>query len=541
MIRGEHIMNLVSVSQMIDLEKEAHQTGFGYDQMMMNAGSALAEEIQKRYASEKPKQILGLIGSGNNGGDTLIAISKLIEKGWAAAAYLVTEREPNDALVSSLVEIKCNIIKKEEDISFEKLRKLIEWTDLILDGILGTGIKLPLRESITKVLQVISGMEDLPEIIAVDCPSGVDCDTGEAAETTLHASLTVCMSAVKQGLLKFPAFNYVGEITTVDIGLPENLSGYSKLNSVVVDQKMVNKMLPRRPLDAHKGTFGTCMIVGGSINYCGAVILSARSAYRIGTGLVRAAIPGSIYDAIAGQVPECTWVVLPDSMGVINSSASAILQENLERVDAMLIGPGIGQDKETLDFLKDVLRFKERSSVKSMLGFSHEPQKKETTQLFTQPALVFDADALKLISHIEKWYQLPEKTAVLTPHPGEMAFLTGLTIEEIQKDREAVAREFAQKWGHVVVLKGAVTIVAAPDGQIFYIPIATAALASAGTGDVLAGMITGLLAQGATATDASVAGAWLHAQAGVAAEKRFGQNFSITAGDVIKHIPMVLK
>lgn len=534
-------MNLVSVLQMINLEKEANDSGLGYDQMMLNAGFALADVIHQRYGNVKPKHILGLIGSGNNGGDALIALSKLIEMGWIATAYLVKDRNQKDPMIANLIDLKCDVVKIEEDTSFKKLRKIIEDCDLILDGILGTGIKLPLRKSITEMLLMISDIEELPEIVAVDCPSGVDCETGETAEDTLHASLTVCMAAVKKGLLKFPAFNYVGKITAVDIGLPGNLSGFSNLHSTVVDQKMIRKMLPSRPLDAHKGTFGTCMIVGGSINYCGAVILSARAAYKIGAGLVRAAIPGSIYDAIAGQVPECTWVVLSDTMGVINGSASAILQKNLERVDAMLIGPGIGQDKETLDFLKDLMQFKERISGKSKIGFSDEPQKKETSQPFSQPSIVFDADALKLLSHIEKWYQLPEKTAVLTPHPGEMAVLTGMTVEEIQKDREGAAKKFAQKWGHVIVLKGAVTIVAAPDGHTFFIPIATPALATAGTGDVLAGMITGLLAQGVSAIDAAVTGAWLHAQAGVSAEAQFGQNISITAGDVINHIPIALK
>ncbi|MDO9546172.1 MAG: NAD(P)H-hydrate dehydratase [Pelolinea sp.] len=534
-------MNLVSVSQMLDLEKEANDSGLGYDQMMLNAGSALADVIHERYGSGQQKHILGLIGSGNNGGDTLIALSKLIEKGWLAAAYLVNERKQKDALITKLIEMNCDVVPIKEDPSFERLRKLIDHTDLILDGILGTGIKLPLRKSISEVLQVFAGMENMPDIVAVDCPSGVDCDTGEAAEDTLSADLTVCMANVKKGLLKFPAFEYVGEIACVDIGLPENLSGYANMHSSVVDQMMVRKMLPSRPLNAHKGTFGTCMIVGGSINYCGAVILSARSAYRVGAGLVQAAIPGCIYDAIAGQVPECTWVVLPHSMGVIGSSASATLQENLERVDAMLVGPGMGQEKETLDFIKELLRFKETGSGKLTLGFSQHPRMEKTTHLFTQPSLVFDADALKLISHIEKWYQLPEKIAVLTPHPGEMAILTGMTVEEIQKDRESIAREFAQKWGHVVVLKGAVTIVAAPDGHSFFIPIATPALASAGTGDVLAGMITGLLAQNISAIDAAVAGAWLHAQAGLAAEKSNGQNVSVTAGDVINQIPFVLK
>ena len=535
------MMDLVTVSQMITLEREANERGLGYDQMMMNAGSALAEVIQERYGHTQSRNILGLIGSGNNGGDTLIALSELIEKGWQVAAYLVKSRKKSDPLVLSIIKNNGQVISIDKDASFDELRKLIKKSDIVLDGILGTGFELPLRKAISAPLQVFSEFDILPEIVAVDCPSGVDCDTGKAAEETLHANLTVCMAAIKKGLLKFPAFEYVGEIVVVDIGLPKDLLELKNIHTSVVDKDMVRTILPARPLDAHKGTFGTCMIVGGSINYCGAVLLSAESAYRIGAGLVRTAIPGALYDAIAGQLPECTWIVLPHSMGVINSTASAVIQENLDRVGAMLIGPGVGQEKETLDFLKDLLKFEEIHTRKSEIGFSSQSKIVEQSKRLNQPTLVFDADALKLLSNIENWYQLLKQMAVLTPHPGEMAVLTGLTIDEVQKDREGVVNNFAAKWGHVVVLKGAVTIIASPDGKTAFIPIATPALASAGTGDVLSGMITGLIAQGMEAFDAAVAGAWLHARAGVAAAIKQGQTISVTASDVIGQIPVVLK
>lgn len=535
------MMDLVTVSQMIILEKEANERGLGYDQMMMNAGSALAEVIQGRYGHGQSRNILGLIGSGNNGGDTLIALSKLIEKGWQAAAYLVKRRKKNDPLVLSIIKNDGQVISIDEDASFDGLRELIKKSDIILDGILGTGFKLPLRKVISVPLQVFSEFDILPEIVAVDCPSGVDCDTGKTAEETLHANLTVCMAAIKKGLLKFPAFEYVGEITVLDIGLPKNLPELMNIQAFIVDQDRVRKMLPTRPMDAHKGTFGTCMIVGGSTNYCGAVLLSAESAYRIGAGLVRAAIPGVIYDAIAGQIPECTWIVLPHSMGAISSSASAVIQENLDRVGVMLIGPGIGQEKETQDFLEDLLQFRKVHIRKAVIGFSSQLRKIEKIKRFNQPILVFDADALKLLPNIKNWYQVLKQMAVLTPHPGEMAVLTGLTVNEIQKDREGVAKIFAAQWGHVVVLKGAVTIIASPNGMTAFIPIATPALASAGTGDVLSGMITGLIAQGMKVFDAAVAGAWLHAQAGVTAAMKQGQTISITASDVIDQIPLVLK
>ena len=534
-------MELVTVSQMITLEKEANERGLGYDQMMKNAGSALAKVIQERYGHTQSRNILGLIGSGNNGGDTLIALSELIEKGWQVAAYLVKSRKKNDPLVVSIIKNNGQVFSIDDDASFAELRELINKSDIVLDGVLGTGFALPLRKEISAPLQVFSEFDSLPIIVAVDCPSGADCDTGKTAEGTLHANLTICMAAIKKGLLKFPAFEYVGEIIVVDIGLPKNLLEFKNIITSVVDQDMVRTMLPARPLDAHKGTFGTCMIVGGSTNYCGAVLLSAESAYRIGAGLVRAAIPGAIYDAIAGQLSECTWIVLPHSMGVIKSTASAVIQENLDRVGVMLIGPGVGQEKETLDFLIDLLQFEQAHTGKAAIGFSNQLKIAKKTERYDQPTLVFDADALKLLHNIKNWYQMLTQTAVLTPHPGEMAVLTGLTIDEVQKDREGVVNYFAAKWGHVVVLKGAVTIIASPDERTAFIPIATPALASAGTGDVLSGMITGLIAQGMKAFDAAVAGAWLHARAGVAAAIKHGQPGSVTASDVIGQIPYVLK
>jgi NAD(P)H-hydrate epimerase len=187
------------------------------------------------------------------------------------------------------------------------------------------------------------------------------------------------------------------------------------------------------------------------------------------------------------------------------------------------------------------MQFDQAHTGKAAIGFSNQSKIVKKTKRYEQPTLVFDADALKLLPNIKNWYQTLKQTAVLTPHPGEMAVLTGLTIDEVQKDREGVVNNFAAKWGHVVVLKGAVTIIASPDGRTAFIPIATPALASAGTGDVLSGMITGLIAQGMKAFDAAVAGAWLHARAGVAAAIKQGQTGSVTASDVIGQIPYVLK
>ena len=171
-------------------------------------------------------------------------------------------------------------------------------------------------------------------IVAVDCPSGIDCDSGDAAKECLKADLTVCMAAVKQGLLKYPAHRLVGELAVVDIGLPGSLRAWKGIKGEVMTARKAAALLPLRAEDAHKGTFGTCMIAAGSVNYCGAPLLASEAAYRVGAGLVRTAIPGAIYDAIAGCLPETTWLVLPYTDGVINAEGARVLRRNLERVNS---------------------------------------------------------------------------------------------------------------------------------------------------------------------------------------------------------------
>jgi len=382
-------------------------------------------------------------------------------------------------------------------------------------------------------------MEDPPHVVAVDCPSGVDSDTGEAAPECIPAELTVTMAAIKRGLLQFPAYNLIGSLRLVGIGLPKGIKAYDSVQREVASPEWVRDVLPPRPLDAHKGTFGTALIVAGSVNYTGAAALAGEAAYRIGAGLVTLGVPGSLHSALAGQLPEVTWLLLPHEMGVIQSNAAKIVKENLDRVTAMLVGPGFGLEDPTAEFLVQFLG-EQISKKKAQLGFVQSSEKgieQETSEL---PPLVIDADGLKLLARIPDWAeQLPAST-VLTPHPGEMAVLTELETSEIQADRVAVAERYAAEWGHVVVLKGAFTVIAAPDGRTMVIPVASSALARAGSGDVLAGLIVGLRAQGLEAFEAAAAGAWIHAQAGLLAADVLGSTASVIAGDLIGTLPDVL-
>ncbi len=536
-------MKFVTVSEMKAIEKEADASGLTYDQMMENAGQGLAEVVQDLPIEEDDREVFGLVGSGNNGGDTLVALSHLAADGWIARAYLIKRK--NDELVKRLADAGGEILFADEDKDFQNLNAFIQTASVVLDGVLGTGIKLPLKSDVASVLaaaqSILDESENEPFVVAVDCPSGIDCDTGEAAAECIAADLTVTMAAVKQGLLKLPAYELVGELQVVDIGLPEDLSSLKSIQTEVAEEIMVSAMLPERPLDSHKGTFGTALIVAGSVNYTGAALLSGQAAYRVGAGLVTLAIPSQLHDTLAGQFPEATWILLHNEMGVISRDAVEVLNKNLERATAVLIGPGFGLEETTKEFIENFLTGKSLpKKATSHIGFVHEENEKKEKLESKLPPMVFDADGLKLLARIKDWHKLLPAPAVLTPHPGEMSVLTGLPRDEIQNDRIAVAKKFAKEWGHVIVLKGAFTIVAAPDGRITMIPVASPALARAGTGDVLAGLIVGLRAQGAEAFDAAVAGAWIHAQAGLYAADDLGTTASVLAGDVLNSIPDVL-
>lgn len=534
-------MKFVTVSQMQAIEKEADAGGLTYDQMMENAGQGLADIILSLYAGDSELEVVGLVGPGNNGGDTLVAMSALAAGGWKARAYLVKRKK--DDLVKRFLEAGGEVLSKENP--FEQLAQSIETADVFLDGVFGTGIKLPLKKDVAELLSevndVLNGLDESPLIIAVDCPSGVDCDTGEVADEAIAADITVTMAAVKQGMLKLPAFEYVGELKVVEIGLPDNLPSFKSLLAEVADDEMVAALLPERPLAAHKGTFGTALIAAGSVNYTGAAVLAGEAAYRVGAGLVTLAVPAPLHVALAGRFPEATWVLLPHELGVISSNAAEVLAKHFEKASALLMGPGFGTENATKEFIENILE--ERYGVKKVtqrIGFVRQDSEIKEEDNVKLPPLVFDADALKLLAEHKDWHQKIPAPAILTPHPGEMAVLSGLSRELIQESRQDIASQYAKSWGHVVVLKGAFTVVASPDGRTTVIPVASPALARAGTGDVLAGLIVGLRAQGLEAFDAAVAGAWIHAQAGLYAADDLGTTASVLAGDVLDSVSDVL-
>jgi len=533
-------MKLVSVAEMRAIEKEADQSGYSYEQMMEAAGRGLGDIVQAVYGTDGVCTVVGLVGSGNNGGDTLVALAALSEAGWQARAYLARPRAENDPLVRRVLDAGGEVLPADQDVDFKLLDAWIRRSTVVLDGVLGTGIQLPLKSELARLLGHVARLDDLPAVVAVDIPSGVDADTGETAAETITADLTVTMEAVKQGMLMFPAFEKIGVLEVVSLGLPSGLKAVEAVQREVVTPQYVAANLPARPLNAHKGTFGTALVIAGSINYTGAAYLAAKAAYLIGAGLVRLAVAGPLHTALAGELPEVTWLVLPHEMGVIHEKAADVVLKNLDKVTALLIGPGFGVEETTGEFLEQLLHSKPSTRQRGAIGFVRGAPIQEKNEMPALPPLVLDADGLNLLAKIDGWIDLLPKDTILTPHPGEMSRLTGLSTSEIQQHRVEIAEKFARQWKQVLVLKGAMTVVASPDGRTAVVPIASPGLARAGTGDVLAGIITGLRAQGLTAFEAAACGAYIHADAGLIAVERVGHPASVLASDVLEAIPEVL-
>ncbi len=529
---------LVTVEEMRALEREADARGWTYAQMMEAAGAGLAQVVAREFAILDAPGALGLVGKGNNGGDTLVALAHLAQQGWQVSAYL-THPRPEDPLVERVLAAGGRVWLAQ-DPDTPPLEALIAEHPVLLDGVLGTGVRLPLRGALAELLTRAKAavQRHRPAVVAVDVPSGIDCDTGQAAEQVLPAQLTVTMAAVKVGMVLPPALPLVGRIEVVDIGLPPDLPTWAQVRRFVPDATAVQAVLPPRPADAHKGTFGTAVVAAGSVNFTGAALLAGEAAYRSGAGLVTLAVPYPLHAALAGALPEATWILLPDELGVIAARAAEVLTRNLGRATALLVGPGFGLEDTTAEFLTRLLGVE--PDTRPRAGFLARPEAPPQATKPDLPPLVVDADGLKLLARIDDWPQRLPGPAVLTPHPGEMAVLTGLSVAEIQSQRLAVAEQYARQWGHVVVLKGAGTLIAAPDGRTAAIPVATPALARAGTGDVLAGIIVGLRAQGVDAFEAAWAGAWLHAQAGLKALALLGHSAAVLAGDVLAALPDVL-
>lgn len=525
-------MRIVTAAEMRRLEKLTAESGISYETMMENAGRAVSHTIEERLTPSDGRIVL-LIGAGNNGGDGLVTARYLRLAGYEVACYGLKKRASDDPNAIKLTRLGVQIVLAEDDPGWGKLVHLLTGCSAVVDALLGTGAEGPLRGLMPDLLQqvneyVASAHRIVTQIrlvgsncvnrkvivIAVDLPSGMDTDTGSVDEHTLKADLTVTFGHPKYGHLLFPGAGYVGELVVADINLIQSDDNPNDPQMATPDR--VADWLPKRPANSHKGTYGSALVVGGSAGYVGAPRLAAEAAYRVGVGLVTLALPATIYPLVAAQLPEATYLVLADDLGSLTTQATHVLYAHLGKYTALLVGPGLGSELETAAFIAAFFGGNQQT-----LGF--HPDYCSSSSKPVLPPTVIDADGLNLLANTNRWWQRLPTDCILTPHPGEMARLCQCAINEVQANRITIARDKAREWHCTVVLKGACTVVASPQGQTTIIPFTNPLLAVAGTGDVLAGAIVGLLAQGMPAYQAAISGAYLHALAGELKRQEIGE------------------
>ncbi|MBI5878415.1 MAG: NAD(P)H-hydrate dehydratase [Chloroflexi bacterium] len=533
-------MKIVTVDQMRALERDADVADVSYAQMMESAGRAVAREIARRWPPRGVK-VLVLVGPGNNGGDGLVAARHLHDMDAAVWLYLWQRNTDGDRNFALTQERNIPFTRAEDDTDFTALRQLLDDSGLIVDALIGTGANRPIDGLLAQVLGRVRAALSTPRdsdgtaradatllfraerereapprgqthaaVVAIDLPSGINADSGAIDPATLPANVTVTFACPKTGFFKFPAADVIGELVVADIGIPAALSDGIRLAVATPDD--IAPRLPARPREGHKGTFGRAMIVSGSGNYTGAPYLCAAAAGRAGAGLVTLATTVAIQAIVAAGLHEPTYLPLPSDQGAIAAEAAAIVAEQLGGYASLLVGPGLGRAPATREFLIELLAGPKL------------------------PPLVIDADGLNILSEQKSWWTRLPPHSILTPHAGEFARLSGLAVEAISADREGVAAAHAQKWNQIVLLKGAFTVIAAPDGRVTMLPFANPALATAGSGDVLAGIIAGLLAQAVAPYDAALAGGYLHGLAGELARDEIG-DAGVLAGDLLERIP----
>ena len=440
---------------------------------------------------------------------------------WGArvTVCLCRDNPAHQSKVEFLRGIGVPIVRLATNDGLSQLQEAFEFAQIAIDSVLGTGRARPIEGQIASVLDLLRRVKianSALELVAVDLPTGLDANSGAIDPKCVASDVTLTLGYPKVGLYRFPGAEYTGKVEVLDIGIPAGLD--DKVRLELMTDEWTRATLPARPLSGHKGTFGKVLIVAGSRNYVGAAYLAATAAGRVGAGLVTLAIPESLQMAVASKAVEPTYLLLPEALpGIPHPDSDDVVAEQAVGYDALLIGPGMGQADATREMLRGLLYHAD-----------------------SLPPLVIDADGLNFLSRTDCWWERTAGEIVLTPHPGEMARLTGHSTEHIQQNRVEVAVESAMKWNTVVVLKGAFTIVVYPDGRSMLSPFANPAMATAGTGDVLAGAIAGLLAQGLPLKDAAALGVYLHGLAGQRANAEFGDT-GMLASDLLPELPKAIK
>ncbi len=516
-------MRVVTAAEMRSLEEAAFARGVEAPALMQQAGAGVAEVI-RGLAPHAGARAVVLLGSGNNGGDGVVAAHALANDGFRVAVWAVAPRTDLSGPGRS------NVIVLE---SVRDLEDALRNADIVLDALLGTGARSGLRPEIAAVTRLINTLpRRSARIVALDVPTGVDATTGEASDDAVLAHVTVTLGSPKRGCLVPPGNRYAGRLTVIDLGLGEPQEAGPRLTT----DDEVRQRLPRRLADAHKSDCGSLLVIAGSVNYTGAPGFVAEAAMRAGTGLATMAVPRAVAGIVAAAVREATLLPLADDL----ERTSKQLTEVMHRYTAAALGPGLGREPETVQFLNRMLGVGEAKS-RTQFGFTAPVSSQSVTGAVLPESLplLIDADGLNWLSEIDGWWKQITRPMILTPHPGEMARLAKVENDAVKRDPWGIASKCAEEWNQVVVLKGGPTVIAAPGGVLWVAPGGNAALATAGTGDVLAGAISGFLAQGLSPLDAAICGVHVGWRAAWIASERIGQ-YGMVAPDLFPAIAEAL-
>ncbi len=476
-----------------------------------------------------PALVTVLCGRGNNGGDGLVLARHLLRSGAAVAVFMVAAPGLPDKFFSRENNINRKILEKlgieigyiiEDDL--DPVQTAIDESAIIVDALLGTGLDRPVEGLHCEVIKIIN--DSGRTVFSVDVPSGLNSDTGQVMGIAVQASATVTFGGLKPGLLMYPGTGHAGEIRVVDIGLPspedlsddlrDNLPQLQKQKLFLTIASGIMEAIPVRPADSHKGSFGQVLLVAGSAGMSGASMLSSKACLRAGAGMAILATPKSLVRYLPPEEVIYKGVSETDAE-TISPAAFHEIELEMERAQVMVIGPGLSSHPETVELIHELVRN-------------------------VRVPCVIDADGLNALAGDPKILSQTEGGFVFTPHPKELSRLLDKPVKEIQADRLKAAQEGARKFGAVVVLKGARSIVAHPDGNTFIVPTGNSGMATAGAGDVLSGVIAGLLAQGMDTFSAAIAGAYIHGAAGDMAAEDLGED-GIMAGDILDYVPLILK
>ena len=513
-------MKVVTAAQMAAIEQASERTGVSTDALMENAGLAVAQAARAELGSAAGARIIVLVGPGNNGADGLVAARHLRRWGAEVICCLITGRPEVDPKQDRARQYGVDIVSGPDG---ESLRDLLRRSPMVIDAVLGTGRSRPLTGPVRESMLLLRQARESPNpptLVALDLPTGLNPDTGEVDPACPRFDATLALGYPKAGLLRFPGAAHVGRLQVLDIGVPVGLREERAVDIEVMTPRWAGERLPPRPLESHKGTFGHALVVAGSRHYVGAAWLASQASVRTGAGLTTLASPEGVYAMAAAKGAEAIHLPLPqDGDGRIAATAAGIIAKSERRFTAVLAGCGMGWSEGTEEFLRGLLHLTQN-------------------RLAGQPVLI-DADGLNNLTGIRDWRGRVNGPVVLTPHPGEMSTLTGVPMARIQADRWTVTREWAERWGVTLVLKGAYTVIASPGEPVRIAPFANPALATGGTGDVLSGVIVSLLAQGVPPAEAASVGVYLHATAGQIVAKRLGEA-GLAASDLLDQLPAAI-